>query len=301
MLFLVYINREIDWELLTLVAKVLACLLDTLRKGLLSFTDPNTGVVVLPSYTTISKSKRKKQQKVEKENPRPHLLIRFIRPFGVPNLTLQIPPLLLHIITYPSQVRKLRIGIHVHLHHPVPHRRLDLLLRRPGPTMEDEEERFRVFPAQLRGGVCLVLCEQFGVEADVPWFVYPVDVPKGSGDGEVGADSVKCLVHVEDIFRLSVQRRVIHTRIVHPVLLPTRDPDLHLEPEVVFSHLGEILDADGDVFLLGLFGEVEHVGGEKGLAVLREVGGVGFEHTVEPLQELLGAMVGVENDRAGDY
>lgn len=64
--------------------------------------------------------------------------------------------------------------------------------------MEDEEERFRVFPAQLRGGVCLVLCEQFGVEADVPWFVYPVDVPKGSGDGEVGADSVKCLAGIRD-------------------------------------------------------------------------------------------------------
>jgi hypothetical protein len=38
------------------------------------------------------------------------------------------------------------------------------------------------------------------------------------------------------------------------------------------------------------------VGGEEGLAVLLEVGLIGIEHAVEPWEELLGAVVGVEDD-----
>jgi hypothetical protein len=39
------------------------------------------------------------------------------------------------------------------------------------------------------------------------------------------------------------------------------------------------------------------VGGEEGLAVGLEVGLVGVEHAIEPGEELLGAVVGVEDDR----
>lgn len=61
-------------------------------------------------------------------------------------------------------------------------------------------------------------------------------------------------------------------------------------------HALHVLDADLDVLGEGLLGEVEHVGGEEGLAVGLEVGLVGGYHAVEPGEELLGAVVRVEHN-----
>ena len=47
--------------------------------------------------------------------------------------------------------------------------------------------------------------------------------------------------------------------------------------------------------LVGLFGEVEHVGGEERGTVLLEVLLVSLKHAIEPRQELLGAVVRVED------
>lgn len=65
---------------------------------------------------------------------------------------------------------------------------------------------------------------------------------------------------------------------------------------VDLGHSLEVLDADLNVLLLALLGQVEHVGGEEGLSVLLEVSLVGLEHAVEPGEELLGAVVRVEDD-----
>jgi hypothetical protein len=51
-----------------------------------------------------------------------------------------------------------------------------------------------------------------------------------------------------------------------------------------------------DVVVDRLLRQIDHVGGEEGLAVELEVALVLVEHTVEPGQELLGAVVGVEDD-----
>lgn len=63
------------------------------------------------------------------------------------------------------------------------------------------------------------------------------------------------------------------------------------------GHSGEVLDASLDVLLLGLLGQVEHVRREEGDTVLLEVRLVGVEHAVKPWQQLLGAVVRVEDDR----
>jgi hypothetical protein len=92
--------------------------------------------------------------------------------------------------------------------------------------------------------------------------------------------------------------------------------DLHLEPDAEWGKLLEVLLAEGDVLLLGLLGEVEHVRAaeqsvgkrragegngyapEQSEAVLFEVGSISLNHAVEPREELLCAVVGVEHDRA---
>jgi len=65
---------------------------------------------------------------------------------------------------------------------------------------------------------------------------------------------------------------------------------------VHLSHSSEVLGAGGDVLLLGLLREIEHVGREERDSVLLEVSLVGVEHTVEPLEELVSTVIGVEND-----
>jgi len=70
----------------------------------------------------------------------------------------------------------------------------------------------------------------------------------------------------------------------------------HLEP---LLHGGSTLEVGGgglDVVVDGLLRQINHVGGEEGLAVELEVALVLIEHTVEPGKELLGAVVGVEDD-----
>ena len=74
--------------------------------------------------------------------------------------------------------------------------------------------------------------------------------------------------------------------------LTTGDTNLHLEPLLHGGSALEVLDAGRDVLLNALLREVDHVGREEGDAVLLEELLVLVEHTVEPRQKLLGAVVG---------
>lgn len=123
-----------------------------------------------------------------------------------------------------------------------------------------------------------------------------MNIAEASGDGEVRADGLEGLDDGQDVLRLGVQGVVVNILVVHTVLLTTGDADLHLQP---LLHGGSALQVGGgglDVVLDGLLGQVDHVRGEEGLAVLLEVLLVGVEQTVEPWQELLGAVVGVQDD-----
>jgi hypothetical protein len=70
----------------------------------------------------------------------------------------------------------------------------------------------------------------------------------------------------------------------------------HFEP---LLHGGSTLEVGGsglDVVVDGLLREIDHVAGEKGLAVELEVALILIEEAIEPREELLGAVVGVKNN-----
>ena len=136
------------------------------------------------------------------------------------------------------------------------------------------------------------------MEADVTGLVHAMNVAEGGSDGEIGANLGEGGVDVENVRGLGVELAVVNARVVNTVLFATGDTNLHLEPEAEGGHAGEVLDARRDVLLFGLLGQVEHVGGEEGLAVLLVVGLVCGEHAVEPGEKLVGAVVRVHDDGA---
>lgn len=70
----------------------------------------------------------------------------------------------------------------------------------------------------------------------------------------------------------------------------------HLEPLLHGSSTLQVLGGGFNVVVNGLLRQINHVAGEEGLAVLLEVALILIEHTVEPRKQLLGAVVGVEDD-----
>lgn len=123
-----------------------------------------------------------------------------------------------------------------------------------------------------------------------------MDVAETGSNGEVGADGLQGLDNGQNVLGLRVQGVVVDILVVDTVLLTTSDTNLHLEPLLHGGSALEVGSGGADVVVNGLLGQVDHVGGEEGLAVLLEVFLVGVEHAVEPWQELLGAVVGVEDD-----
>jgi hypothetical protein len=64
-------------------------------------------------------------------------------------------------------------------------------------------------------------------------------------------------------------------------------------------HWGSTLQIFGcgtDVFLNRLLTKIDHVAGEERLAVLLEMLLIRIEHTIQPWQELLGTVIGVQDD-----
>jgi hypothetical protein len=70
----------------------------------------------------------------------------------------------------------------------------------------------------------------------------------------------------------------------------------HLEPLLHGSSTLQVLGGGLNVEVDGLLREVDHVRGEERLAVRLEVALVLVKHSIQPRQELLGAVVGVQND-----
>jgi len=141
-----------------------------------------------------------------------------------------------------------------------------------------------------------VFAEEIRLELNVPGFVDTVDVSERGSDAEVGANSAQCLVDFMNIGGLGVESRIVDTGVVDAIFLTTSDTDFHLEPETDGCHALEILGTSGDVVLLGLFGEIEHVGREERLLVFLEVSFIGLEHPIEPRKELLSAVVAMEDN-----
>lgn len=70
----------------------------------------------------------------------------------------------------------------------------------------------------------------------------------------------------------------------------------HLEPLLHGGSTLQVGSGGRDVPVNGLLGQIDHVAGEEGLAVDLEVALILVHHAVEPGKELLGAVIGVEDN-----
>jgi hypothetical protein len=76
-------------------------------------------------------------------------------------------------------------------------------------------QRFLVFDFELLFSVFLMFAEEFGMEADIAWFVDAVDISESSSDREVRTNLREIAIYIPNIFRLSIQRGIIDSSIVH--------------------------------------------------------------------------------------
>ena len=139
-------------------------------------------------------------------------------------------------------------------------------------------QRFRVFAVEFLFCVFLVFAEEFGVETDVARFVYAVNVSETCSDGEVGSYFCECGVHVPDIFGLSIQSSVIHSRVVdtYPqshhfswsesegggegtIFFTTGDSDFHFKPLFHGDSTFKVLLCQCDILIFWFFGKINHV------------------------------------------
>jgi hypothetical protein len=270
--------------------EVLKGLLNTLAHGLLTLANPDAGVE--------------------------ELLVGLVGTVGVTDLGHEVVLVLENEVTDTGQVGVLHVGVDVDLDDTVADGLLELGLGGAGATVEDEEDGLARLGLGLLGDVLLVLGEELGVELDVAGLVDTVDVTEAGGNGEVGADGAEGVVDGQDVLGLGVEGVVVNILVVDTILLTTGDTDLlqlllaldqskascikltyHLEPLLHGGSTLQVGGGSGDVPVDGLLRQVDHVGGEEGLAVELEVALVLIEHAIEPRQELLGAVVGVEDDR----
>ena len=224
------------------------------------------------------------------------LLVGLVLTVGVADSGADVVLLVDHVVTDTRAVGELHVSVHVDLDDTVADGIEVLLLGGARAAVEDEEDGLGVLRANGGLDVLLVLAEELGVELDVARLVDTVDVAEASGNGEVGRDGREGVVDVEDVLGLSVEGGVVNVLVVDTILLTTGDTNLHLEPLLHGGSTLEVLGGGLDVPLNRLLREIDHVGGEKGLAVGLEVGLIGIEHAVEPGEELLGAVVGVKDD-----
>lgn len=224
------------------------------------------------------------------------LLVGLVLTVGVSDSGADVVLLVDHVVTDTRAVGELHVSVHVDLDDTVADGIEVLLLGGARAAVEDEEDGLGVLRADGGLDVLLVLAEELGVELDVARLVDTVDVAEASGNGEVGGDGREGVVDVEDVLGLSVEGGVVNVLIVDTILLTTGDTNLHLEPLLHGGSTLEVLGGGLDVPLNRLLREIDHVRGEKGLAVGLEVGLIGIEHAVEPGEELLGAVVGVKDD-----
>jgi len=135
------------------------CALD---HGFLSSSDPNPGIVVL--------------------------LVGLVLSIRISNLSLKVTLVLLVEQPQTVPVSPLCVCVDVHFDDSVLNGRRDLLLGGAGASVHDEESRFVVVALDLFVDVGLVTGKELRAENNIAGFVHAVDVAKGSGDGEHGAD-----------------------------------------------------------------------------------------------------------------
>jgi hypothetical protein len=122
-----------------------------------------------------------------------------------------------------------------------------------------------------------------------------VHVSEGSRDTEIRTNCTQSFIDIIDVLRLCVKAGIVDPSIIDTVFLTAGDTDLHFQPQSNFRHAGEVLDTGSDIVVLGFFGKIKHVGGEKRFLVLFKVGFVSLDHSVKPRKKLVCTMVAVED------
>mmetsp|Transcript_6736 Transcript_6736/g.16336 ORF Transcript_6736/g.16336 Transcript_6736/m.16336 type:complete len:410 (+) Transcript_6736:222-1451(+) len=225
------------------------------------------------------------------------LLVGFFGALGVADLALKVVMVLGLKLADAVPCSPLDVSVDVHLDDTVLEGELNLVLLGARPTVEHKVDGLVLLALELFFDVSLRVAEDLGAEDDIARLVNAVDVAEGGCDGELRVlDGGKGLVHLPDLVGLRVHGGVVDVLVVDAILLPTGDAKLHFQEAVDLGHALHVLDTCLNVLLEGLLREVKHVRGEEGLAVLLVVLLVGGEHAVEPGEELLGTVVGVEDD-----
>mmetsp|Transcript_20997 Transcript_20997/g.43616 ORF Transcript_20997/g.43616 Transcript_20997/m.43616 type:complete len:278 (+) Transcript_20997:173-1006(+) len=221
-----------------------------LNHALFSLTDPHTGII--------------------------KLFVGSIGSLRVSNLSLEVVTVLGLKFTKTVPVSPLSVGINVHLHNTSFNSGFDLLVSGTRSSMHDKENRFGTVSTKLLLCVLLVLKKTLRRKLNISGLVNTVDVSKGSGDGEHTSDRSKGFVYVPNLLRTGVKLFGVNIFIVHSILLASSNSNLHLEPHFHGCHPFEVLNADSDVLFIWLLGKIKHVGREKRLAVLSEIGLIGL-------------------------
>mmetsp|Transcript_98190 Transcript_98190/g.262304 ORF Transcript_98190/g.262304 Transcript_98190/m.262304 type:complete len:209 (-) Transcript_98190:210-836(-) len=161
--------------------------------------------------------------------------------------------------------------------------------------MKHQEERL-LLPCLLRSEF-LILNQQLRAQLHIPRLVRAVYVAECCCNGELLADWAQRFVDLVHVLRRRIQLVLGHPRVVHAMLHSARDADLHLQNLIDLFHPPQVLLANRDVLLIGLLGQVQHVAREQGLSTSPEVLLVRLKHSVEPRQQLLRAVVRVQDHR----
>jgi len=179
--------------------------------------------------------------------------------------------------------------------------------------VEDQEDWLLLVRLDGILDVLLVLGKKLWVKLDISWLVNTVNITETSSNREVWGDWGELVVNGKDILWLSVEGVIVDVLIVDTILLTSGNTDFldflssfhvkltnknayHLEPLLHWSSAGEVLGSCLDVVLNFLLRQVDHVGGEKRLAVLLEVSLICVHHAVQPWEKLLCAVICVEDN-----
>mmetsp|Transcript_52710 Transcript_52710/g.136499 ORF Transcript_52710/g.136499 Transcript_52710/m.136499 type:complete len:402 (+) Transcript_52710:396-1601(+) len=225
------------------------------------------------------------------------LLVGLVLALGVADLRLEVVAVVRLVFADAVPERPLRVSVDVHLDGASLDGVADVVARRARAAVEDEEARLVVAVVELLRDELLRVVQDDRLQVNVAG-VHAVHVAEGGGDREHAVGHGReCLVDLPDLLGLGVEARRVDVRVVDTVLLAAGHAELHLKEEVDLGHALEVLDAGADVLLEGVLGEVEHVRGEEGLAVLLVVVLVSLNQAVEPRQPRAHAVVRVEDDR----
>merc|ERR1712137_682991 len=165
------------------------------------------------------------------------LLVGLLSTLWVANLGLEVVHVLLLVLVHAIPEGPLGVSVNVHLDHTCLDGILDVFSGGTRSTVEDEGHWLVALTAQLLLDVLLGVVKDHWLQGHVSRSVDTVHVAEGCSHSEVAVwHRGESLVDLPNFFRLCVEARRIHIRVIHAILITTSDAQLHLQKEVHFGH-----------------------------------------------------------------